>query len=140
MARAKHSFRIYGAGYAWRTRLIFTQNSREDRHQSRRFEADSTAYSPYYRARYYDPTVGRFVSSDPIGFGGMTSNFYAYVANDPQDSWDPLGLRALTKCEKRNLAPYIPRIDLDNADIRENEWPPKIGKFFPIPLSKDWQP
>ena len=41
----------------------------------------------YYRARYYDPTVGRFVSSDPIGFGGMTSNFYAYVANDPQDSW-----------------------------------------------------
>ena len=105
------------------------------RYTGRESDAETGLY--YYRARYYDPTVGRFVSSDPIGFGGMTSNFYAYVANDPQDSWDPLGLRALTKCEKRNLAPYIPRIDLDNADIRENEWPPKIGKFFPIPLSKD---
>lgn len=91
----------------------------------------------YYRARYYDANAGRLVSEDPIGFGGMTSNFYVYVANEPVDSWDPFGLRALTGCEKKKLTPYIPRIDLDNADIRENEWPPKVGKIFPIPLSKD---
>ncbi|HLZ52533.1 MAG TPA: RHS repeat-associated core domain-containing protein [Candidatus Acidoferrum sp.] len=62
-------------------------------------ESDPETGLYYYRARYYDPAVGRFVSNDPIGFGGMTSNFYVYVANDPQDSWDPLGLRALTNCE-----------------------------------------
>jgi RHS repeat-associated protein len=33
------------------------------------------------RARYYDPTAGRFKSEDPIQFlGGI--NFYAYVGNN----------------------------------------------------------
>jgi RHS repeat-associated protein len=73
----------------------------------------------YYRARYYDPVIGRFISEDPIGFDGG-NNFYAYVENDPIDWTDPLGLRHLTKCEKDALAPYIPRIDLDNADIHED--------------------
>jgi RHS repeat-associated protein len=44
----------------------------------------------YYRARYYNPQIGRFISEDPIGFvGGM--NKYAYVANDPTDLNDPSG-------------------------------------------------
>jgi RHS repeat-associated protein len=45
----------------------------------------------YYRARYYDPKIGRFVSEDPIGLGGGV-NFYGYVANNPVRSRDPLGL------------------------------------------------
>ncbi len=53
----------------------------------------------YYRARYYDPTVGRFISEDPIGFGGGI-NFYAYVRNDPVILTDPLGR---TMCIKRLL-------------------------------------
>jgi RHS repeat-associated protein len=45
----------------------------------------------YYRARYYDATVGRFVSADPIRFlGGV--NFYAYVINNPTGNIDPFGL------------------------------------------------
>jgi RHS repeat-associated protein len=45
----------------------------------------------YYRARYYDPTTGRFVSEDPIGFqSGM--NLYSYVGNHPVGRRDPLGL------------------------------------------------
>ena len=45
----------------------------------------------YYRARYYDPSVGRFVSEDKIGFmGGI--NFYGYVENRPVLLTDPLGL------------------------------------------------
>ena len=44
-----------------------------------------------YRARYYNPTTGRFLSEDPIGFvGGM--NLYAYAANNPIGNKDPLGL------------------------------------------------
>jgi hypothetical protein len=43
-----------------------------------------------YRARYYNPTTGRFLSEDPIGFaGGM--NLYEYAANNPMRFKDPFG-------------------------------------------------
>lgn len=45
----------------------------------------------YYRARYYDPMIGRFVSEDPIGFWGGV-NFFAYVRNNPPAYVDPSGL------------------------------------------------
>jgi RHS repeat-associated protein len=47
----------------------------------------------YYRARYYNPTTGRFISEDPMAFGGGT-NFYGYAANRPVILPDPFGLQA----------------------------------------------
>ncbi len=49
----------------------------------------------YYRARYYDPEVGRFLNEDPIGFEAGV-NFYAYVGNNPVNYSDPDGLEPLT--------------------------------------------
>jgi RHS repeat-associated protein len=43
----------------------------------------------YYRARYYDPKVGRFISKDPIGFDGGDVNLYQYVGNNPVNFTDP---------------------------------------------------
>ena len=54
----------------------------------REFDAESGLY--YYRARYYDARIGRFIQEDPVGFAGG-QNFYAYVANNPINYVDPEG-------------------------------------------------
>jgi RHS repeat-associated protein len=42
-------------------------------------------------ARDYDPVTGRWVSKDPVRFGGGDSNLYAYVVGDPVNLFDPSG-------------------------------------------------
>jgi RHS repeat-associated protein len=49
--------------------------------------------SSYYRARYYNQSAGRFISEDPLKFREST-NFYAYVRNNPIRLSDPRGLWA----------------------------------------------
>ena len=46
----------------------------------------------YYRARWYSPYMGRFLSPDPIKLEGGT-HLYRYVGNDPVNFDDPLGLQ-----------------------------------------------
>ncbi|MGH9462624.1 MAG: RHS repeat-associated core domain-containing protein, partial [Vicinamibacteria bacterium] len=54
----------------------------------REWDAETGLY--YYRARYYDPGTGRFISEDPMGFVDGP-NLYAYVAGDPINRRDPSG-------------------------------------------------
>jgi len=54
-------------------------------------ELDSETGLYYYRARYYDPIVGRFIGEDPMRPSDGTS-FYDYVAGNPTNYYDPLGL------------------------------------------------
>jgi len=60
----------------------------------RRFDpetSDATTQMYFYRARYYSPTLGRFISRDPIGYaGGM--NLYEYVGGMAVDAVDPMGI------------------------------------------------
>ena len=46
----------------------------------------------YYRARYCDPSTGRFVSEDPLRFKGDVGNFYEYSYSDPTNFIDPYGM------------------------------------------------
>ena len=49
----------------------------------------------YLRARYYDPSVGRFTSADPLRMSPTRSDdfqFYVYGDNDPANRTDPTGL------------------------------------------------
>lgn len=56
--------------------------------QGREFDAESGLY--YFRARYYDPQLGRFVSEDPLRFAGGI-NFYQFARNNPLNLFDPMG-------------------------------------------------
>ncbi len=67
---------------------------------TRGYNYDGTAY---YRARYYDPNIGRFISEDPIGFKGSGTNFYAYTKNNPINFGDPLGLCTKQQCQNSVL-------------------------------------
>jgi RHS repeat-associated protein len=49
----------------------------------------------YYRSRYYNPAIGRFISEDPIEFAGGDGNLYRYVGNSPSMATDPSGLLLL---------------------------------------------
>ena len=45
----------------------------------------------HYRARQYSPVFQRFVSEDPLRFGGRQINLYSYVRNSPTRYTDPRG-------------------------------------------------
>jgi RHS repeat-associated protein len=49
----------------------------------------------YYKARMYDPKLGRFMQTDPTGYDDGP-NWYAYVADDPLNNTDPSGLDICT--------------------------------------------
>jgi RHS repeat-associated protein len=58
------------------------------RYTGREWDAETGLY--YYRARYFDPSAGRFLSEDPIRFQGG-ANFYRYTHNSPLNWIDPSG-------------------------------------------------
>jgi len=59
------------------------------RFTSREFDTETNLY--FNRARYLDPSTGRFLSKDPARFDGGI-DFYAYVSNNPINFTDPFGL------------------------------------------------
>ncbi len=64
------------------------------------------AQTYFYKARMYDPVTGRFIQTDPAGFGGGI-NIYAYVMNDPINGWDPTGLTPQGSCQDSQACQLI---------------------------------
>jgi RHS repeat-associated protein len=58
-------------------------------------ESDLETGMYYYRARYYDPSAGRFLNEDPLGLNAGP-NLYRYVGNNASTYFDPFGLFQLT--------------------------------------------
>ena len=80
-----YNYKAYGAIASQTGTLIqpYTFTGRE-------YDKETGLY--YYNARYYYPSRGRFISKDPIGFGGGDVNLYRYVGNNPVNWVDPEGL------------------------------------------------
>jgi RHS repeat-associated protein len=79
-------------------------------------ERDEETDLQYYRARYYVSAFGRFISEDPLRFGGADLNLGRYVENVPNADRDPSGtlsgaavLRILKQLQNR-------RKDKQNVD------------------------
>jgi RHS repeat-associated protein len=82
---------------------------------SRRHDAETGLV--YMGARYYDPVVGRFISTDPIRFDEKnlhTFNRYAYANNNPYRYRDTNGLWA------EDLVLAVPGIVLGAVSLRDN--------------------
>ena len=54
-------------------------------------ERDSSTGLDNHGFRYYDASIGRYISNDPIGYEGGF-NLYVHCTNDPVNKFDPLGL------------------------------------------------
>jgi len=76
-------------------------------------EYDSETDNYYYRARFYKPSIGRFLQTDPVGYS-VGINLYTYCSNNPLNFVDPMGLynynaeqtRAHMDNAKTNLQPF----------------------------------
>jgi RHS repeat-associated protein len=56
---------------------------------AQRYDPETKLY--YYRNRYYNPTTGRFIQRDPIGYSAGSMGLYEYVENNGINLKDPSG-------------------------------------------------
>jgi RHS repeat-associated protein len=78
----------------------------------------------HYRARAYDPLKGRFLQTDPIGYGDGP-NVYAYVHGDPVNGTDPSGTSS-------------PRQMLSDNDLRVQSAWARGGAAYEANCAQEW--
>ena len=109
------------------------------RYTAREFDSETGLY--YYRARYYDPSIGRFLNEDPIGFDGGI-NFYAYVRNNPPNFFDPSGLKGGCEVTGFRLTPWVTwttRTDFGPWKFLRSDVIAQGGVFSPPVLLCRWE-
>jgi RHS repeat-associated protein len=84
----------------------------------RRYDTETGLY--YYRAHDYNPYIGRFLQTDPIGYAAGP-NLYAYCGNNSLNLSDPFGLDPCDPCDGDNdpCGPYAYVYDPGSGDLLE---------------------
>ena len=91
---------------------------------------DTSTALYYYRARYYDAVIGRFISTDPIGYKGGI-NLYEYCGDDPTNKTDPNGLQFPTHNPGNCLTPGSILNPACNPPLPPNYIPPSQPPYRP---------
>ena len=86
----------------------------------------------YMRARYYEPSIGQFVSNDPLGLGGGDPDVRRYAFNSPLSLIDPTGLDCPSKDGKQQGKKPGP---MDKGEQEKNPKDPQTSDPQPTP----WQ-
>ena len=84
--------------------LIKSKGETEESYRFTGKEFDKLTGLYYYGARYYDPTIGRFISEDPVKEGW---NWFAYCKNNPLKYVDPNGLEVQIYTNKNKPNFYL---------------------------------
>lgn len=97
------------------------------------FDGEITAHSAlyYYRARHYDPKVGRFLQGDPVAPRPREMNRYVYVMNNPANNSDPYGEAV---CANDSGKPFFYKPEHENNIAREclpGQWCDVDGIYTP---------
>ncbi|MEI7687860.1 MAG: RHS repeat-associated core domain-containing protein, partial [Planctomycetota bacterium] len=104
-------------------------------------EIEAEVHLQFNRARYYDPSIGRWISRDPMGFDAGDSNLYRYVRNSPTNFNDPSGYQAVVQStyeEGVGIKSAIEKMELMPAPDNKKGWVigSKGGGTFNFAFSK----
>jgi RHS repeat-associated protein len=119
---------VYSASYTAFGTIVSPSGVGGDRFKYTGREWDAGTGQYYYRSRYYNAGVGRFLGDDPSEFFAGDSDLSRYVSNEPTGNNDPSGLDghgmekgAIKETERRNIT----RKAIDDA-VAKNNTPPGI--------------
>ena len=89
----------------------------------------------YAQARFYDPLVGRFLSTDPVHFvddNPFSFNRYSYANNNSYRFTDPTGMLscANSDCSKANISSQIPKAVPVDSSLPGNPNTPVVTVTF----------
>ncbi len=87
------------------------------------YDPETTNY--YYRARYYNPQLGRFISRDPLSGAEFSqgTNLYAYVKNNPVNMTDPTGTEWQFFAVAALIAIYMYSVGHNQSNPDSNDQP-----------------
>tara|TARA_R100001039_G_C1837898_1_gene99716 strand:- start:773 stop:1789 length:1017 start_codon:yes stop_codon:yes gene_type:complete len=119
----EHQPQILSSDWASHEETVADQKPREKTHHrfTGKYLDDATGLY-YYGARYYDPTLGRFISPDPLYLSdpercvGNTigCTLFAYANNNPMSFIDPTGLEGIVQGDeayRRQVEESLQRVD-----------------------------
>lgn len=103
-------------------------------------EFDEATGLYYYRARYYDSALGRFLSPDPLGLASGDANFYRYVGNDPVRLVDPFGRNAMDAAAIASQQVVATLYSAEGTVEVSSRRAPGEGVWFPATVGMSFYP